>query len=78
MKFLTKNGLIKLWGYIEDLVATKLDAAFGTEYSGMYLAIDATGNVVPSSLEEITNEQVDTIIDNVCGTSVIFGDELEF
>lgn len=78
MSFLTKNGLIKLWGHIKDLVATKLDAIFGTEYSGMYLAIDATGNVVPRTLEEITNEQVDAIIDNVCGTSVIFGDETEF
>lgn len=74
MSFLTKNGLIKLWGHIKDLVATKLDAIFGTEYSGMYLTIDATGNVVPSELEKITLEQIDTI----CGTTILDGENVEF
>ena len=73
MSFLTKNGLIKLWGHIKDLVATKLDAVFGTEYSGMYLAVDDSGNVVPSELEKITLEQIDTI----CGTTILMAEEVE-
>lgn len=78
MSFLSKDGLILLWDNIINLVGTKLNAAFDVEQSGKYLAIDATGAVVPVTLSEITDEQIDSIIDNVCGTSVIFGEHTEF
>ena len=78
MSFLTKDGLILFWNHVKNLVSTKLDSVFSTDYSGMYLAVSTSGAVVPTAIAEMTDEQIDSIVDNACNMSIIQGESTKF